>query len=173
MSKNGGPYKTAAAAEGIAIKNKCNSARTSKIIMVHDAIQAIHREVVDGMRALMKLAKEKTTGMLTICEDMISKTRSLLSLWDPGLVEEALSFVEEHKVSQPIAEDPVDGDDGLCSFELRHQQALSPHRQIRQQLNFDLKSPDLDEPVTPDSQHCTRIFWRLPANGTVQMSEMK
>lgn len=70
-------------------------------------------------------------------------------------------------MSQPIPEDPVDGDDGLCSFELRHQQALSPYRRITQQLNFDLKSPDLDDLVTPDSPHCTRIFWSLPANGTV------
>jgi hypothetical protein len=38
------------------------------------AIKQLRREVVDGMRALMKLAKDKqTTGMLPICEDMISK----------------------------------------------------------------------------------------------------
>ena len=82
-------------------------------------------------------------------------------------MEEALSFVEEHKVSQPIPEDPVDGEDGLCSLELRHQHALSPYRRITQQLNFNLKSPDLDDLVTPDSPHCTRAFWSLPANGVV------
>ncbi|PSN35360.1 hypothetical protein C0J52_11509 [Blattella germanica] len=144
----------------------------SKISMAHDAIQAIkqlRREVVDGMRALMKLAKDKqTAGMLPICEDMISKTRILLSLWDPGLVEEALTFVEEHKVSQPVPEERIDGEDSLCSLELRHQQALSPYRRITQQLNFDLKSPDLDDLVTPDSPHCARAFWSLPANGTGQ-----
>jgi len=75
--------------------------------------------------------------------------------------------VEEHKVSQPIPEDPVDGEDSLCSLEFRRQQALSPYRRITQQLNFDLKSPDLDDLVTPDSPHCTRVFWSLPANGTV------
>jgi inositol polyphosphate-4-phosphatase len=38
------------------------------------AIKQLRREVVDGMRALMKLAREKqTTGMLANCEDMISK----------------------------------------------------------------------------------------------------
>lgn len=53
------------------------------------------------MKNLMRLAKEKqTNGMLPICEDMINKTRILLSLWDPGLVEEALSFIEEHKLTQ-------------------------------------------------------------------------
>jgi len=97
----------------------------------------------------------------------ILQTRILLSLWDPGLVEEALSFVEEHKVSQPIPEDPIDCEDGLCSLERRHHHALSPYRRITQQLNFNLKSPDIDDLVTPDSPHCTRAFWSLPANGVV------
>ncbi|XP_067004000.2 inositol polyphosphate-4-phosphatase type I A [Anabrus simplex] len=143
----------------------------TKVMMAHDAIQAIkqlRREVVDGMRALMKLAKEKqTAGMLPICEDMISKTRILLSLWDPGLVEEALSFVEEHKVSQPIPDEPLDGEEGLCSLELRQQQTLSPYRRITQQLNFDLKSPDLDDLVTPESPRCAQHFWNLPPDGSI------
>jgi len=49
----------------------------NKISMAHDAVQAIkqlRREVVDSMRSLMKLAKEKQTqGMLPICEEMIKK----------------------------------------------------------------------------------------------------
>lgn len=56
--------------------------------MANDAIQAIkqlRKEVVEAMRNLMRLAKEKqTNGMLPICEDMINKTRILLSLWDSG-----------------------------------------------------------------------------------------
>jgi inositol polyphosphate-4-phosphatase len=55
----------------------------------------------------------------------------------------------------------------MCSLEFRHPQALSPYRRITQQLNFDVKSPDLDDLVTPDSPHCTRVFWSLPPNGTV------
>ncbi|XP_069701186.1 inositol polyphosphate-4-phosphatase type I A isoform X3 [Periplaneta americana] len=170
-SKNGGLIKLLQQLKESPSRTNPNLQGPTKISMAHDAIQAIkqlRREVVDGMRALMKLAKEKqTAGMLPICEDMISKTRILLSLWDPGLVEEALSFVEEHKVSQPIPEEPLDGEDSLCSLEFRHQQALSPYRRITQQLNFDLKSPDLDDLVTPDSPHCTRAFWSLPANGSV------
>ncbi|KAJ9586081.1 hypothetical protein L9F63_020278, partial [Diploptera punctata] len=169
-SKNGGLIKLLQQLKESPSKTNATLQGPSKISMAHDAIQAIkqlRREVVEGMRALMKLAKEKqTAGMLPICEDMISKTRILLSLWDPGLVEEALSFVEEHKVAQPVPEDRIDGEDGLCSLELRHQQALSPYRRITQQLNFDLKSPDLDDLVTPDSPHCTRNFWSLPPNGT-------
>jgi len=46
------------------------------------AIKQLRREVVDGMRALMKLAKEKqTTGMLPICEDMISKVCASVEGW--------------------------------------------------------------------------------------------
>ncbi|PNF15691.1 hypothetical protein B7P43_G14251, partial [Cryptotermes secundus] len=85
-SKNGGLIKLLQQLKESPSRTNETLQGPSKIRMAHDAIQAIkqlRREVVDGMRALMKLAKEKqTTGMLTICEDMISKTRILLSLWD-------------------------------------------------------------------------------------------
>lgn len=90
------------------------------------------------------------------------QTRILLSLWDPGLVEEALAFVEEYKVAPPVEDDLLDGEEGLCSLQ---QQTLSPYRRITQQLNFDLKSPDVDDLVTPDSPHCTKNFWNVPSNG--------
>ncbi|XP_033210596.1 inositol polyphosphate-4-phosphatase type I A isoform X2 [Belonocnema kinseyi] len=133
---------------------------TSKITMAHDAIQAIkqlRRDVVDAMRSLMKLAKEKqTSGMLPICEDMISKTRILLSLWDPGLVEEALTFLDEHKVAK--VQDDVNNDDPL-SLDFKANQNLSPFRRITQQLNFDLRSPDFDDFVTPDTPECVQDIW--------------
>ena len=133
---------------------------TSKITMAHDAIQAIkqlRRDVVEAMRSLMKLAKEKqTSGMLPICEDMVSKTRILLSLWDPGLVEEALTFLEEHKVAK-VQED-INNDDSL-TLNFRVNQSLSPFKRITQQLNFDLKSPDFDEFVTPDTPECVQDIW--------------
>lgn len=132
---------------------------TSKITMAHDAIQAIkqlRRDVVETMRSLMKLAKEKqTSGMLAICEDMISKTRILLSLWDPGLVEEALTFLEEHKVAKVA--DVVSSD--IPSLDFKAHQTLSPFKRITQQLNFDLKSPDFDEFVTPDTPECVHDIW--------------
>lgn len=133
---------------------------TSKISMAHDAIQAIkqlRRDVVEAMRSLMKLAKEKqTSGMLPICEDMITKTRILLSLWDPGLVEEALTFLEEHKVAK--VPDDINNDDSL-TLHFRGNQALSPFKRITQQLNFDLRSPDFDEFVTPDTPECVQDIW--------------
>lgn len=129
--------------------------------MAHDAIQAIkqlRRDVVEAMRSLMKLAKEKqTSGMLPICEDMISKTRILLSLWDPGLVEEALTFLEEYKVAAAVQE-PINNDDTL-TLDFRTHQSLSPFKRITQQLNFDLKSPDFDDFVTPDTPECVQDIW--------------
>ena len=131
---------------------------TSKISMAHDAIQAIkqlRRDIVDAMRSLMKLAKEKqTSGMLPICEDMISKTRILLTLWDPGLVEEALTFLEEHKVAKLQVYNYNDS----LTLNLKCNQTLSPFKRITQQLNFDLKSPDFDE-FTPDTPECVQDIW--------------
>lgn len=127
--------------------------------MAHDAIQAIkqlRRDVVDAMRALMKLAKDKqTSGMLPICEDMITKTRILLSLWDPGLVEEALTFLEEYKVAK-VHET---SNENSLNLDFKTNQSLSPFKRITQQLNFDLKSPDFDDFVTPDTPECVRDLW--------------
>lgn len=134
---------------------------TSKITMAHDAIQAIkqlRRDVVEAMRSLMKLAKEKqTSGMLPICEDMITKTRILLSLWDPGLVEEALTFLEEYKVAK-VQENSTTTENTL-TLDFKSNQSLSPFKRITQQLNFDLRSPDFDDFVTPDTPVCVQDIW--------------
>lgn len=103
-SKNGGLIRLVQQLKESPLKANSNYQIATKISMANDAIQAIkqlRKEVVEAMKTLMRLAKDKQTeGMLPVCEDMISKTRILLSLWDPGLVEEALSFIEEHKLVQ-------------------------------------------------------------------------
>ncbi|KZC04738.1 Type I inositol 3,4-bisphosphate 4-phosphatase [Dufourea novaeangliae] len=158
-NKNGGLIRLVQALKESPTRGSQLYQGTSKITMAHDAIQAIkqlRRDVVDAMRALMKLAKEKqTSGMLPICEDMITKTRILLSLWDPGLVEEALTFLEEHK----LAKVPEDADEDIHNLELKANQTLSPFKRITQQLNFDLKSPDFDDFVTPDTPEYVRDLW--------------
>lgn len=59
------------------LKTNGHAMVSSKIIMAFDAIQAIkllRREVVDAMKTLLSLAKDKqTAGMMPICNDMISK----------------------------------------------------------------------------------------------------
>ncbi|XP_076650016.1 inositol polyphosphate-4-phosphatase type I A isoform X2 [Halictus rubicundus] len=158
-SKNGGLIRLVQALKESPTRGTQLYQGTSKITMAHDAIQAIkqlRRDVVDAMRALMKLAKEKqTSGMLPICEDMITKTRILLSLWDPGLVEEALTFLEEYKVAKVHEE----ANEDAHNFQLKSHQSLSPFKRITQQLNFDLKSPDFDDFVTPDTPECVTDLW--------------
>ncbi|KAJ8668424.1 hypothetical protein QAD02_010087 [Eretmocerus hayati] len=158
-SKNGGLLRLVQALKESPAKSNQLYQGASKISMAHDAIQAIkqlRRDVVDAMRALMKLAKEKqTNGMLPICEEMVTKTRILLSLWDPGLVEEALTFLEEHKVAK--VQDEINDDSMTLNFKVN--QSLSPFKRITQQLNFDLKSPDFDEFVTPDTPECVQDIW--------------
>ncbi|KAL2726566.1 inositol polyphosphate-4-phosphatase type I A isoform X1 [Vespula squamosa] len=158
-SKNGGLIRLVQALKESPTRGNQLYQGTSKIIMAHDAIQAIkqlRRDVVEAMRSLMKLAKRKqTSGMLPICEDMITKTRILLSLWDPGLVEEALTFLEEHKVAK--VQEETNEDSSLLDFKVN--QSLSPFKRITQQLNFDLKSPDFDDFVTPDTPECMQDTW--------------
>lgn len=83
--------------------------RTSNPVqMANDAVQAIKQlrgEVVDTMSELLSLAKSRQSeGMMPLAEQMITKTRALLSLWDSGLVEEALCFIDAHKVSAAFSE---------------------------------------------------------------------
>ncbi|KAK0077637.1 hypothetical protein PV325_003652 [Microctonus aethiopoides] len=161
-SKNGGLIRLVQALKESPTRHGQLYQGTSKIIMAHDAIQAIkqlRRDVVEAMRSLMKLAREKqTSGMLPICEDMISKTRILLSLWDPGLVEEALTFLEEHKVAK-VPENAKIINDETSSLSLQSSQSLSPFKRITQQLNFNLKSPDFDDLITPDTPVCIQDMW--------------
>lgn len=116
------------------------------------------------MKTLMRLAKEKqTAGMLPICEDMITKTRILLTLWDPGLIEEALSFIEDYKLI--ATDDSGLGEDYSLDSMGRPSMVLSPFKRITQQLtSLDLKSPDLDDFATPCTPMNVEDIWRLPEN---------
>ncbi|XP_066249829.1 inositol polyphosphate-4-phosphatase type I A isoform X1 [Euwallacea similis] len=163
-SKNGGLIRLVQQLKESPIKANSNYQIATKISMANDAIQAIkqlRKEVVEAMKTLMRLAKDKQTeGMLPICEDMINKTRILLSLWDPGLVEEALGFIEEHKL--------VQADDSGVSEDLslesgRPSLVLSPFKRITQQLtSLDLKSPELEDFATPCVHKTMEELWRVP-----------
>ncbi|XP_065160190.1 inositol polyphosphate-4-phosphatase type I A-like isoform X2 [Atheta coriaria] len=157
-SKNGGLIKLVQQLKESPIKSNSNDQISTKISMAHDAIQAIkqlRKDVVEGMRQLMRLARDKQTiGMLPICDDMVKKTRILLGLWDSGLVEEALGFIEEYKLVS------TDQDSGVCEdFSVERPLTLSPFKRITQQLTLDLKSPDLDDFATP----CTPMenMWNM------------
>lgn len=112
----------------------------------------------------MRLAKEKqTNGMLPICEDMINKTRILLSLWDPGLVEEALNFIEEFKLV--INDDSGVSEDLSIESGGKPSLVLSPFKRITQQLtSLDLKSPDLEDFATPCTPMNVGDIWKVQSN---------
>lgn len=115
------------------------------------------------MKSLMRLAKEKqTTGMLPICEDMTTKTKILLSLWDPGLVEEALNFVEEYKLLP--TDDSGVGEDMSLDSNGKPSLILSPFKRITQHLtSLDLRSPDLDDFATPCTPRNVEDIWKVPS----------
>lgn len=110
-----------------------------KVRTANDAVQSIkqlRKEIVEIMSQLLCLAKSKNPkGMLPLCNDMVTKTRALLNIWEPSLVEEAFEFIENHR----IIEEPDNAT-----------MPLSPFRKITQQLGaLDLKSPDLEDFATP------------------------
>lgn len=110
-----------------------------KVQAANDVVQSIkqlRKEIVVIMSQLLLLAKTKSTkNMLPLCNEMMTKTRSLLNIWEPSLVEEAFKFIEKHR----IIEEP----DNTVT-------PLSPFKKITQQLcALELKSPELEDFATP------------------------
>lgn len=80
----------------------------------------------------------------------------MLSLWDPKLVEEALNFIEEHKVT-PVS---CDDHDSIKQSSNYH---VSPFKRIASQINFDLQSPDTEDLYTPESPKSLRNLMKFDA----------
>ncbi|XP_035910435.1 inositol polyphosphate-4-phosphatase type I A isoform X2 [Anopheles stephensi] len=137
-----------------------------KVTAANDAVQAIkqlRKEIVEIMSQLLYLAKSKNPkGMLPLCNEMMTKTRALLNIWEPSLVEEAFAFIERHR----IIDDPTTGGEGgggesggrvgdVGTLSVGGSggttlSAMSPFRKITQQLGaLDLKSPELEDFSTP------------------------
>ena len=65
------------------------------------AVRKVRKEVVECMRLIMKLAKEKEReGMFPIVEEMLKKTKLICSIQDNLLIEEASTFLEENKITK-------------------------------------------------------------------------
>lgn len=110
-----------------------------KVQAANDVVQSIkqlRKEIVEIMSQLLLLAKTKSTkNMLPLCNEMMSKTRALLNIWEPSLVEEAFKFIEEHRI--------IDEPDNTIT-------PISPFKKITQQLcALDLRSPELEDFATP------------------------
>ncbi|XP_053698380.1 inositol polyphosphate-4-phosphatase type I A isoform X2 [Sabethes cyaneus] len=119
-----------------------------RVAAANDAVQAIkqlRKEIVEIMSQLLYLAKSKNPkGMLPLCNEMMTKTRALLNIWEPTLVEEAFGFIERHRIIDEQQAQPADGTAPGGSV------SMSPFRKITQQLGaLDLKSPELEDFSTP------------------------
>lgn len=106
----------------------------------NDAVQAtkqLRKEIVELMSQLLQLASRRSArDMMPLCNEMVGKTRTLLNIWEPSIVEEAVTFIERHR----IIEEP---DNVLM-------EPMSPFRKITQQLSaLELKSPELEDFATP------------------------
>uniref|UniRef100_A0A182QHM5 phosphatidylinositol-3,4-bisphosphate 4-phosphatase n=1 Tax=Anopheles farauti TaxID=69004 RepID=A0A182QHM5_9DIPT len=133
-----------------------------KVAAANDAVQAIkqlRKEIVEIMSQLLYLAKSKNPkGMLPLCNEMMTKTRALLNIWEPNLVEEAFAFIERHRiVEDATATGGGAGDEGRTGKDSpgggatgTSHSMMSPFRKITQQLGaLDLKSPELEDFSTP------------------------
>ncbi|CRL02356.1 CLUMA_CG015116, isoform B [Clunio marinus] len=125
-----------------------------KVQAANDVVQSIkqlRKEIVEIMSQLLLLAKTKSTkNMLPLCNEMMSKTRALLNIWEPSLVEDAFKFIEKHRI--------IDEPDNKIT-------PLSPFKKITQQLcALDLKSPELEDFATPMGP-MPDVLW--PNNGKV------
>lgn len=94
-----------------------------KVQSANDAVQAIkqlRKEIVEIMSQLLCLAKSKNPkGMLPLCNEMVIKTRVLLNIWEPSLVEEAFEFIEKHRT----IEEPDNNSSMVCPMILLSQNA--------------------------------------------------
>ncbi|KAH8397789.1 hypothetical protein KR222_001705 [Zaprionus bogoriensis] len=119
---------------------KLEQSNACKVQAANDTVQAtkqLRKEIVELMSQLLQLASRRSArDMMPLCNEMVAKTRTLLNIWEPSIVEEAMTFIERHR----IIEEP---DNVLM-------EPMSPFRKITQQLSaLELKSPELEDFATP------------------------
>ncbi|XP_034475025.1 inositol polyphosphate-4-phosphatase type I A [Drosophila innubila] len=119
---------------------KLEQSNACKVQAANDTVQAtkqLRKEIVELMSQLLQLASRRSArDMMPLCNEMVVKTRTLLNIWEPSIVEEAMTFIECHR----IIEEP---DNVLM-------EPMSPFRKITQQLSaLELKSPELEDFATP------------------------
>ncbi|XP_030244410.1 inositol polyphosphate-4-phosphatase type I A isoform X2 [Drosophila navojoa] len=116
---------------------KLEQSNACKVQAANDAVQAtkqLRKEIVELMSQLLQLATQRSArDMMPLCNEMINKTQTLLNIWEPSIVEEAVTFIERHRIIEEPDNEP-----------------MSPFRKITQQLSaLELKSPELEDFATP------------------------
>ena len=126
------------------------------------AVRKVRREVVDCMRILMKLAKDRIgDGMFLIVEDMLKKTKLLCNISDTILVEEALTFLEENKVT--IRPEKDEFSESVAEFMQRNRLKIDLQFS-RSVIGSKMMTPCTEflsaELSTPECDPCTGEAWR-------------
>ena len=126
---------------------------SDKLQMAEDclaAVRKVRREVVDCMRLLMRLAKDrKSDGMMSIVEEMLKKTKLLCSISDTTVVEEALSFLEENRVT--IRPERDEFSDSVAEFLQRNKLKIDLQFRPLSSLQTPCSEFICSELMTPDS----------------------
>ena len=126
------------------------------------AVRKVRREVVDCMRLLMKLAKDRVAdGMFLIVEDMLKKTKLLCNISDTILVEEALTFLEENKVT--IRPEKDEFSESVAEFMQRNRLKIDLQFS-RSVIGSKMMTPCTEflsaELATPECDPCGGEAWR-------------
>lgn len=131
------------------------------------AVRKVRREVVDSMRLLMKLAKERNPqGMFGIVEGMLKKTKLLCNISDTSLVEEAFIFLEKNRVA--VRPEKDDFSDSVAEFMQRNRLKIdlqfrpsfgslqTPNTEF---ISKELRTPDPDY-FSPSLDPTRGEYWR-------------
>lgn len=125
------------------------------------AVRRVRKEVVDCMRLLMKLARDrKRDGMISIVEDMLRKTKCLCSLLDLTMIEEVFAFLEENRVN--IRPEKDEFSESVAEFMQRNKLKIDlalvrPNKIDTLQtpcaefLSKELRTPDVDNIFSPQA----------------------
>jgi len=143
---------------------------SDKLQMAEDsltAVRKVRREVVECMRLIMKLAKEKVgEGMFPIVEDMLKKTKLICSIPDTVLVEEALLFLEENKITKRPDKDEFS--ESVSEFMQRNKLKIdfqfrpntgSLQTPCTEFICKELRTPDTDH-LSSNSDPNSSEYWR-------------
>ena len=114
------------------------------------------------MRLLMKLAKDRVAdGMFLIVEDMLKKTKLLCNISDTILVEEALTFLEENKVT--IRPEKDEFSESVAEFMQRNRLKIDLQFS-RSVIGSKMMTPCTEflsaELATPECDPCSGEAWR-------------
>lgn len=138
--------------------------QSDRLQMAEDTLSAVRRvrkEVVDCMRLLMKLGRDrKREGMFNIVEEMLRKTKCLCSLLDLTIVEEVFAFLEDNRIDVKPEKDEFS--ESVAEFMQRNKLKIDlplvrPNKMDSLQtpcaefIAKELRTPDVDNIFSPQA----------------------